>query len=340
MAASPKTAPRLSSRSCESTRSLSIYPQMGVIAQNKRKKLKISVTASHIVTLGMVIRKRCIVFLLFAALAFAAPPRRIVSVSPVVTEILYGIGAFNRVVAVTDYCLYPPQAKSLPKVGGWATPSVERIVGFRPDLVAFSDAQVPFLEMPLEQLGIHTAIARSQTIQDAYDAIATLGRATGNEVQAARLVAKIKTSLDTVRRRAADLPHRSVICIVDRTPGTLRDLYAVTEGSYLAELISIAGGIPAGGSSRLGYGKISKEALVTINPEVILDIEPGSQTNAGAHPEAAWQELPEIGAVRHGHVYIVRDEFVPHDSQMIAKTAVLFARILHPEVPASEWEPH
>ncbi len=284
------------------------------------------------------IRKRCVLILAFAALAFASSPQRIVSVSPAVTEILYGIGAFDRVVAVTDYCLYPPQAKSLPKVGGWATPSVERIAGFRPDLVVFSDAQAPFLEMPLAQLGIHTAIARSQTIQDAYEAIATLGRATGNSAQAARLMAQIKASLDTVRRRAASLPHPTVITIVDRTPGTLRDLYAVTEGSYLAELVSIAGGTPAGGSSRLGYGKISKEALVTIDPEVILDIEPGSQTNAGAHPEAAWQELPEIRAVRHGRVYIVRDEFVPHDSQMIAKTAVLFARLLHPEVPPREWE--
>jgi iron complex transport system substrate-binding protein len=286
----------------------------------------------------IVIAKRWLIFLALTALAFAASPRRIISVSPAVTEILYGIGAFDRVVAVTDYCVYPPQAKSLPKVGGWATPSIERIAGFEPDLVAFSDAQKPFLEMPLGQLGIHTAIARSQTIQDAYSAIATLGRATGNEAEAARLTTQVKAALDTVRLRTAGLPHPSVVCIVDRTPGTLRNLYVVTEGSFLAELISIAGGTPAGGSSRLGYGKISKEALLTINPEIVFDIEPGSQTNAGAHPEAAWQELPEISAVRHGRVYIVREEFVPHDSQMIAKTAVLFARLLHPEVPPREWE--
>jgi iron complex transport system substrate-binding protein len=280
--------------------------------------------------------------LLFASLAcavFAAAPQRIVSVSPTVTEILYGIGAFNRVVAVTDYCLYPPEAKSLPKVGGWATPSVERIVSFRPDLVVLSDAQSPFLAMPLAQLGIHTAVARSQTIQDAFTAIATLGQATGNERQAAHLEDEINAALDTVRRRAASLRHFSALCIVDRTPGTLRDLYATTEGSFLAELINIAGGNVAGGSSRLGYGKISKEAVLTINPDVILDIMPASQTSAGAHPEAAWQDLPEISAVRHGRVYVVREEFVPHDSQMIAKTAVLFARLLHPEVPPREWEP-
>ncbi|MBV9742876.1 MAG: ABC transporter substrate-binding protein [Acidobacteriia bacterium] len=283
--------------------------------------------------------RRILLFTALAGAALAGQPQRIISVSPAVTEILYGIGAFPRVVAVTDYCLYPPEAKSLPKVGGWATPSVERIAGFRPDLVVLSDAQAPFLEMPLRQLGIRTATARSQTLQDAFTAIETLGRATGNERQAAQLAASVKAALEAVRKRAATLPHPSVLLIVDRTPGTLRDLYAVTEGSFLAELIEIAGGKPLGGATRLGYGKISKETVLTMNPDIVLDSMPFSQNNAGAHPEAAWQDLPEINAVRHGHVYVVREEFVPHASQMVAKTAVLFARLLHPEVPAREWEP-
>jgi iron complex transport system substrate-binding protein len=273
-----------------------------------------------------------------ALLAFAQGPRRIVSVSPVVTEILYGIGAFDHVVAVTDYCLYPPQAKLLPKVGGWATPSVEKIAGFRPDLVAFSEAQAPFLEMPLAQLGIPTAVARSQTVQDAFTAFETLGKATGHEREAAQLAAEVHKALDTVHKRAAGLTHPSVLTIVDRTPGTLRDLYAITEGSFLAELIEIAGGRVVGGSSRLGYGKISQEAVVTANPDVVLDVMPLSQSTAGSHPETAWQELPEINAVRDRRVHMVREEFVPHDSQMIVKTAVLFARLLNPEVPPREWE--
>jgi len=280
----------------------------------------------------------CLMWAALAAAAFAAPPQRIVSVSPTVTEMLYGIGAFDRVVAVTDYCLYPPQARLLPKVGGWATPSVERVAGFRPDLVVLSDAQAPFLAMPLEQLGIRTAVARSQTVEDAFVAIASLGKATGNERQAERLAAQTRAALDAVKKRAASLERPRVLCIVDRTPGTLRELYAVTEGSFLAELIGIAGGKASGGATRLGYGKIGQEAVLTMNPDIVLDIMPASQTNAGPRPEAAWSELPEINAVRNGRVYAIREEFVPHDSQMIARTAALFARLLHPEVPAKEWE--
>jgi cobalamin transport system substrate-binding protein len=280
----------------------------------------------------------CLILPALAWLASAGPPQRIVSVSPAVTEILYGIGAFDRVVAVTDYCLYPPEARALPKVGGWATPSVEKVAGFRPDLVALSDAQAPFLEMPLAKLGIPTTIARSQTLLDTFTAIETLGKATGNERQAGRLAAQTRAALDTVEKRAAGLPRPSVLCVVDRTPGALRELYAVTEGSFLAELIAIAGGKTVGVASRLGYAKISQEALLTMNPDIVLDIMPASQTKAGSHPEAAWLDLPEINAVRRGRVYVVREEFVPHASQMVARTAVLFARLLHPEVPPREWE--
>jgi iron complex transport system substrate-binding protein len=267
----------------------------------------------------------------------ATPPQRIVSVAPTVTEMLYGIGAFDRVVAVTEYCTYPPEAKALPKVGGWATPSIEKIAGFQPGLVAFTEIQAPFLDSPLKKLGIRTLIARSTTIQDAFNSMKALGTATGTERGAANLVAQVKASLDAVRSRAAGLPHPSVLCIIDRTPGTLRDLYAAIEGSFLAELIVIAGGSVVGGAARGGYGRISKEAVLTANPDIVLDLIPIQQP--GASPELAWRDLPELKAVRRGGVHIVREEYAAHDSQLIAKTAVVFAQLLHPEVPKREWEP-
>lgn len=282
---------------------------------------------------------RCLLSVLIAAAAVAAPPQRIIAASPVVSDILYGIGAFDHVVAVTEYCVYPPEAAKLPKVGGWSTPSIERIASFRPDLVVFSEAQAPFLKSPLQQLGIRTAMARGDTIQDAYTAIAELGKATGHEQQAAELAARTRDALDVVRTRAAGLPHPSVLVVVDRTPGTLREMYAARQASFLAELVKIAGGTVVAGPSGAGYGKISAETVLTENPDIILDLMT-SNGNGGPDPAAAWHEMPELKAVRNGNVHVIRDEFVPHDSQMIAKTAALFARVLHPEVPAADWEAH
>jgi iron complex transport system substrate-binding protein len=94
----------------------------------------------------------------FAALAFATScgggrtpsaksgkPERIISLTPSTTEILYGVGAFGRVVAVSDYCTYPSEAAKLPRVGGWNNPNMEQIAGLRPDLVIFSDQQAQFV---------------------------------------------------------------------------------------------------------------------------------------------------------------------------------------------------
>jgi len=281
---------------------------------------------------------RLLLFIASAAcVAFAAPPQRIVSTSPVTTELLYGVGAFDKVVAVTEYCTYPPEAQKLPKIGGWATPSVERVASFRPDLVVLSEAQAPFLEAQLKQLGLATALAPSQTLQDAYTSITSLGRATGHERQAADLVARTQAALDRVRNRAAGLPHSTVLLVVDHTPGTLREMYAALPGSFLADLVKIAGGQVVGSAAGNGYGKINAETVVVENPDLILDIMPSSKGDVGAHPEAVWRDLPGLKAVQRGGVHIVRDEFVSHDSQMIARTAVLFARILHPEVAAADW---
>lgn len=274
--------------------------------------------------------------LFFALLAFAATPQRIVSVSPVVTEMLYGVGAFDKVVAVTEYCTYPPEAKALPKVGGWATPSVEKVAGFHPDLVAFSEAQAPFLKKQLQQLGVPIVVVPSQTIQDAFTAITALGQATGHQRQAAELVARTRAALDAVGMRAAGLPRPTVLIVVDHTPGALREMYAALPGSFLAELVEMAGGKVVTAASGAGYGKISPEAVLTENPDVILDLHSATLDKA----EAVWDELPELNAVRRGGVHIIRDDFVAHDSQMIAKTAALFARLLHPEVPPREWEVH
>ncbi len=273
-------------------------------------------------------------------MACAAAPQRIVSVSPAVTEILYGVGAFDKVVAVTEYCVYPPEATALPKVGGWATPSIERVVSFHPDLVAFSEAQAPFLENQLKQLGIATVVAPSQTVQDAFTAITALGRATGHEKQAAALAAQTRAALDAVRQRTAGLSRPKVLIVIDRTPGTLREMYAALPGSFLAQLAEIAGATVVPPATGAGYGKVSAETVLKANPDIILDVMASPQNGSDPHPEAAWRELPELQAVRRGAVHVMRDFFVPHDSQLIARTAVVFARRIHPEVPEREWEAH
>jgi len=259
-------------------------------------------------------------------------PQRIISTSPNITEILYGIGAFDKVVAVSDYCTYPPAVKSLPRVGGWENSNLEQIIRLRPDLVALSDAQAPLIQPQLQQLGVRTLVVPTRTLANVFEAMNLLGQATGHESQARELAAQVHTKLDTVRLKTSSLPRRRVLLVVDRTPGTLRDLYVATQGSYLAELIEIAGGECIAAPQPAGYSKISKEAVVALAPDLIMDFVHGSTNRLGEDPVAVWGDLSLLRAVRERQVYPVRNEFVPHASQFVADTAELFAHIIHPEL--------
>jgi iron complex transport system substrate-binding protein len=274
---------------------------------------------------------RVFLSLCLAVLCHASEPQRIISVSPNVTEILYGLGVFDRVVAVSEYCTYPPEVKNLPRVGGWANPNLEKLSVLRPDLVIFTEAQAPFLADGLKALGIRYLQIPSQSLNDAFTAMRDIGHAVGREAEARELERRTRASLDEVRTRAHGLPKRTVLCVVDRTPGTLRELYAVTEGSFLAELIEIAGGIPIAPPARAGYGKMSKEAILARNPEVIVDFVHGARGKLAEDSLAVWRDLPELKAVRDHRVFAVHNEFFPHCSQFVAETAKRFAEMIHPE---------
>jgi iron complex transport system substrate-binding protein len=258
-------------------------------------------------------------------------PARIVSLSPSATEILYGVGAFDRVVAVSNYCDYPPEAAKLPRIGGWNNVNLEQVAGLRPDLVVFATAQEPFIKDKLERLGIAALSVPSNSLDDAFAAIEQIGRATGNDAEAARLLAETRAKVEAVRARTRELPRRRVLCVVDRVPGTLRDLYSAAPGSFLSQLIEIAGGESIAPPAKTGWGKMQKEAVVALDPDIIIDMVQGASGSLAEDPKAVWQELPHLRAVREGKIYPLRDTSVLHPSQFVGDTARKFAELIHPE---------
>ena len=280
-----------------------------------------------------ILRRALLAAFLAAIGAHAAdPPKRIVSLSPNVTEMLYGIGAFGQVVGISDYCTYPPEVKQLPSVGGWHNPSLEKLAALHPDLVISDDSQAPFIENNVKALGLRLLVVPNHTIQEIYAGMTELGRATRHEDQAAKLVAKTHERLELLAHKFAGRPTPSVILIVNRTPGTLRDLYTATEGGFLAELVAIAGGRVAAPKAPNGYGKLTNEDLLAINPDAILDFIHGTQGKFAGNPIEPWRDMPELKAMRTGRIYGVNEDYVPHASQRIVETAELFARLIHPEV--------
>ncbi|HYX40660.1 MAG TPA: ABC transporter substrate-binding protein, partial [Pyrinomonadaceae bacterium] len=197
--------------------------------------------------------ERCLIVSLLFALACGASCRRnaspqasapnapqytrIISLSPSTTEVLYGLGLFPRVVAVSDYDEFPPEVKQLPRIGGWSNTSLEQVTALHPDLIVMTESQAPLIKDKFDALGVKTIVVPSYTLEDVFAGIAQLGRETGRDAQAQQLINETQAKLENVRTRTRDLPRLRVLCIVDRVPGTLRDLYAATRGSFIVQLI-------------------------------------------------------------------------------------------------------
>src|SRR5437763_821399 len=116
-------------------------------------------------------------------------PQRIVSLSPSVTEILYGIGAWPQVIAVSQFCTYPDDVKNKPRVNGWDKTNLEQVMALKPDFVIGVDAQEPFLRDKLTGVGVRSLFVKSQTLADSMASMVEIGRGTGHEQEAAAVAA-------------------------------------------------------------------------------------------------------------------------------------------------------
>jgi iron complex transport system substrate-binding protein len=266
----------------------------------------------------------------------AEQPQRIISLSPSTTEVLYGVGAFERVVAVSDYDKFPPEVARLPKIGGWSNTNLEQVATLKPDLIIMTASQAPLIKDKLDALGVRTVTVPSYTVEDALASIEQIGSVTGRQDAARKLVAETRAKLEDVRARTRELPRLRVLCIVDRVPGTLRGLYTATRGSFFAELIEVAGGESIAPPASNGFGQISKEAVVSLNPDIIFDMLQTGEGKLAENTQEVWKELSNVRAVREGRVYSLRDETMLHPSQFVGDTARKFAELIHPQAFGSK----
>jgi iron complex transport system substrate-binding protein len=247
----------------------------------------------------------------------AQRPSRIVSTSPSITEVLFALGLGDRLVGVSTYCRYPDAALALPKVGTFLRPNTELIARLRPDLVLVSRGghDVP---RQLKVLGIRSiALDDARTLGDVYSMIRVLGQAAGVTSRAELIVGEIQAKLDRIRAETRTLPSRKVLIVVGRSPGTLTDLVVVGRGSFLNELVTLAGGVNVLSDPTLpGYPRIAMETVIRLDPDVIVDAGDMGDT-AAEHvrrqplTEGLWRRQSAVRAARTGAVHAVtNDAFV------------------------------
>jgi iron complex transport system substrate-binding protein len=259
-----------------------------------------------------------------AARAIAPPPDRIVSLSPSTTEILFALGAGPEVVGVSQFCDYPDAAARLPRVGSFLTPNVEAIAGLRPTLVVGLEISSNLREVrAVEAMGYPTLMVGDGTLADIRAAILTIGGRIGRAQQARDLVGALQANIDAVRDRLKDAPPRKVLMLVGHQP-----LVAVGPGTYLDELLKLAGGINIADQAVQAWPRLSIEYVIAEAPDVILDGQMG--TDAGA-PGGFWAQYRSIPAVANHRVYGYPQDLMLRPGPRVSESLAMLAAMIHPE---------
>ncbi|MGC4054784.1 MAG: ABC transporter substrate-binding protein [Paludibaculum sp.] len=211
-------------------------------------------------------RRVAILLLTAAAVCPAAPPQRIISTAPSITEVLYALGLGDRVAGVTEYCRYPVDAQKKPRIGTFLQPDFERILALKPDLVLVIKNPVQVAER-LRKLGVNAQEVNQDSIEDIFRSIESIGRWTGTDTTARKLTADLRIQLDEVRRKARSQARIKALFLVGRAPGSLQGMVGVGPKTFIDELITLAGGDNLLSNSPIQYPKVSLEQVL-IRPRV------------------------------------------------------------------------
>lgn len=254
-----------------------------------------------------------------------APPRRIVSLVPSVTEDLFAIGAEDALAGVTDFCDYPPAARRKPSVGGMLAPSLETLIALKPDLVVATTAgntEETFTE--LGRLRIPVYLVDPTRLRDVLDLISRLGALTGHQNAAARLVASLEARIEAVSLRVRGLPRPRVLYVLWPEP-----LIVPGRDSVVSELLALAGGDSVTVDAGERYPRYSLEAAVVRAPEVIILASHGSGQGPGARER--WERFTALPAVRAGRLYTVDGNLLHRYGPRVVDGLERLARLIHPE---------
>lgn len=262
-------------------------------------------------------------------------PQRIISMSRGVTEVLFALELGERVVGVTQFCTYPPEAKTRAKVGAYTDTNYEAIVLLKPDLVVLLPSNKRQGER-LGQLGLPCVTVDMRTVDGILKTIEVLGKRCGAQKKAEEVVAGMKKRLERVQKLTKGRVRPRVLLSVDRDvrASSVRQVYLAGRGLFHDDLLKYAGGENAFSQEGIDYPKVSAEGIINMRPDVILELLPqlAGRKEDIKKAEAAWSSLKVLPAVRTGRVHVLSGEYVSVPGPRVVQTVEDMARLLHPDV--------
>lgn len=250
-------------------------------------------------------------------------PNRIISVSPEITEILFAVGAGDRVVAVVRGTDWPPAAKFLPVVGDFSNISLERVAQANPDLVFATGHEQERAVKQIERLGVPVVALMASDLAGVRRNILTVGELVGEEENARRVVKDFDERLKGINDRVAAIPaekRRKVYLEISPEP-----LMTVARGSFVDEAIAFAGGVNVAAALPRPYCRIDAEEIIKANPDVIILCHSSTRpAEVAARP--GWDV---VEAVRHGRIYVADANLVVRAGPRLAEGIHLLHELIY-----------
>jgi iron complex transport system substrate-binding protein len=257
-------------------------------------------------------------------------PQRIISLAPSNTEILFALGLGDRIVGVTDYCNYPPEAKTKPSIGGYNTPNIEQVIAMNPDLVLATEIHQVDLIPQLESRGLTVIGISPKNIDDVLTSITLVGKATGQEKEAASLVTDMQKRIKAVTDKTSKLSE-------SQKPRTFYifwndPIWTAGAGSFEDELIQKAGGVNIAHDLN-SYVAISLETVIMANPEVIIaGIGMGTGEDLPLQFVQTESRLQDVDARKNERIYGTNMDVVGRPGPRIVDALEEFLKLIHPEL--------
>jgi iron complex transport system substrate-binding protein len=254
----------------------------------------------------------------------SSAPRKIVSLAPSVTEAVFALGFGDRLVGVTTYCDYPPEARRLPKIGGFMSPSLEAITAQHPDLViGVIGATDPIKAREMERLGLKVKLISLANLTEILGSIRSLADLLGDREAGEKLVSRITSQIENVGRKVQAVPKRTVLVVVGTHP-----VIAVGGKNFIDELIILAGGANIAANSMQPWLNLPDEYVIAKAPEVIIEAGMGSEREQSMR---RWNDLKSIPAVRDHRIYTYASDKILRPGPRVGEALADLARLIHPE---------
>ncbi|HEY7284781.1 MAG TPA: helical backbone metal receptor [Vicinamibacterales bacterium] len=256
--------------------------------------------------------------------------QRIVSIIPATTEMLFAMGAGDRLVAVGTYDRFPPEVDRLPRVGALLDPDVERIITLRPDLVVLYGTQAD-LRTQLDRAGIAYFPYVHRGLSDISETIRALGARVGMARQANGLAEHLEGELADVRKHVAGRPRPKTMLIFGREPGTLRNINSSGGVGFLHDMLETAGGDDVFADVKQQAVITSTEMVLARAPDVIIELHYARVERAAASDLRPWNALASVPAVRNHRIYVLEGEEFVVPGPRVGMATERLSRTIHPD---------